>query len=67
MLLAFLYGSAELLLQITGDQTHLFGDGLALWLTTERAQPGPVFGFMGASNDAGPPKARVIICLFYAR
>ncbi|KAF7782795.1 hypothetical protein Agabi119p4_2171 [Agaricus bisporus var. burnettii] len=30
--------------KISGDSTHLFGDGLAMWITTERAQPGPVFG-----------------------
>lgn len=33
--------------QISGDSTHLFGDGLAIWLTKDRAQPGPVFGSNG--------------------
>ncbi|KAJ7935328.1 legume-like lectin family-domain-containing protein [Mycena leptocephala] len=26
------------------DTGYLFGDGMAIWLTKERAQPGPVFG-----------------------
>jgi Legume-like lectin family len=26
---------------------HLYGDGLALWITTERAESGPVFGNKG--------------------
>ena len=30
--------------QVSGDSSHLFGDGLAIWLTKERTQPGPVFG-----------------------
>ncbi|KAF8637788.1 hypothetical protein AX17_002579 [Amanita inopinata Kibby_2008] len=30
--------------KVSGDSTHLFGDGLAMWITAERAQPGPVFG-----------------------
>ncbi|KAF9448270.1 concanavalin A-like lectin/glucanase [Macrolepiota fuliginosa MF-IS2] len=30
--------------KISGDSTHLYGDGFAMWLTTERTQPGPVFG-----------------------
>ena len=34
--------------KISGDAGHLFGDGLAIWLTTARAQPGPVFGSTGA-------------------
>lgn len=34
--------------KISGDTSHLFGDGLALWLTTDRAQPGPVFGSIGS-------------------
>lgn len=28
---------------------NLFGDGFAMWLTTDRAKPGPVFGSVGAS------------------
>ncbi|CAD6889351.1 unnamed protein product [Tilletia controversa] len=29
---------------IDGESSHLYGDGMAMWLTTERAHPGPVFG-----------------------
>ncbi|KAK0522510.1 hypothetical protein OC834_006254 [Tilletia horrida] len=29
---------------IDGGSSHLYGDGFAMWLTTERAKPGPVFG-----------------------
>jgi len=41
----------EVEFKVTGDSTHLFGDGLAVWLTKERAQPGPVFG--NADNFEG--------------
>ena len=34
--------------KVTGDSSHLFGDGFALWITKDRAQPGPVFGSIGA-------------------
>jgi len=34
-------------LQVSGDSSHLYGDGFALWITTERAQPGPIFGNKG--------------------
>jgi mannose-binding lectin 2 len=34
----------EVEFKITGQPGHLFGDGMAIWLTKERAQPGPVFG-----------------------
>ncbi len=37
----------EVEFKISGDSSHLYGDGLAMWLTTERAQPGPVFGNRG--------------------
>jgi len=30
--------------KISGDSSHLFGDGMAMWLSKERAQTGPVFG-----------------------
>jgi len=42
-------------LQISGDSTHLFGDGFAFWLTTERVSPGPVFG--NKSSLSSPPKS----------
>ncbi|KAI0300440.1 concanavalin A-like lectin/glucanase domain-containing protein [Multifurca ochricompacta] len=34
----------EVEFKITGSTTHLYGDGLALWITAERAEVGPVFG-----------------------
>ncbi|KAG6910435.1 hypothetical protein DXG01_010790 [Tephrocybe rancida] len=34
----------EVEFKISGDSSHLFGDGLAMWLTRERRQDGPVFG-----------------------
>ncbi|KAI0317418.1 concanavalin A-like lectin/glucanase [Amylostereum chailletii] len=34
----------ELEFKIGDKSTHLYGDGLALWLTKDRAQPGPIFG-----------------------
>ncbi|TFK26327.1 hypothetical protein FA15DRAFT_667627 [Coprinopsis marcescibilis] len=30
--------------KIDGQPTHLYGDGMAMWITTERAQTGPIFG-----------------------
>lgn len=37
----------EVEFKISGESTHLFGDGLAVWITKGRAQPGPVFGNVG--------------------
>ena len=37
--------------QISGSTRHLHGDGLALWITSERAQPGPVFGSKGKHHS----------------
>ncbi|KAF7979023.1 hypothetical protein HWV62_44001 [Athelia sp. TMB] len=34
----------EVEFKVSGGSSHLFGDGLAMWLTTNRATPGPVFG-----------------------
>ncbi|KAI0709625.1 legume-like lectin [Fomitopsis betulina] len=34
----------EVEFKIHGESTHLYGDGLAMWLTKTRAEPGPVFG-----------------------
>jgi len=34
----------EVEFKISGESPTLFGDGLAIWLTTERAKPGPIFG-----------------------
>ncbi|KAJ7503139.1 legume-like lectin family-domain-containing protein [Mycena galericulata] len=34
----------EVEFKVSGEPGHLFGDGMAIWLTKDRAQPGPVFG-----------------------
>jgi len=34
----------ELEFKVSGDSSHLYGDGLAMWITKDRAQPGHVFG-----------------------
>lgn len=34
----------EVEFKISGDMGHLYGDGLAMWFTKERAQEGPIFG-----------------------
>jgi len=34
----------EVEFKISGESGHLFGDGLAMWLTKERTAEGPVFG-----------------------
>ncbi|KAG6811053.1 hypothetical protein H0H92_009177 [Tricholoma furcatifolium] len=34
----------EVEFKISGESSHLFGDGLAVWLTKERKVEGPVFG-----------------------
>ena len=33
-----------IILQVSGDSSHLYGDGLAMWITSERVQEGPIFG-----------------------
>jgi mannose-binding lectin 2 len=40
----------EVEFKIGGDSTHLYGDGLAMWLATQRAMPGPVFGSVDEFN-----------------
>ncbi|KZT41876.1 concanavalin A-like lectin/glucanase [Sistotremastrum suecicum HHB10207 ss-3] len=30
--------------KVSGDSSHLYGDGFAMWLTRKRAEPGPLFG-----------------------
>ena len=40
----------EVEFKIGSDSTHLYGDGLAIWITKQRAQPGPVFGSVGESS-----------------
>lgn len=34
----------EIEFKVSGESTHLYGDGMAIWLTKERAEPGSVFG-----------------------
>jgi mannose-binding lectin 2 len=34
----------EVEFKVSGDSSNLYGDGLAIWLTKDRVQPGPVFG-----------------------
>ncbi|KAF8554927.1 hypothetical protein OG21DRAFT_1439471 [Imleria badia] len=34
----------EIEFKISGASSHLYGDGMAIWLTTDRAEPGSVFG-----------------------
>ncbi|TFY81362.1 hypothetical protein EWM64_g2654 [Hericium alpestre] len=43
----------EVEFKISGDSSHLYGDGMAFWLTKERAQPGPVFGSIDKFNGLG--------------
>jgi hypothetical protein len=45
-----------IVLQIAGSTGHLHGDGLALWITSERAQPGPVFGSKGKQHTLSSPE-----------
>ncbi|EJD08106.1 uncharacterized protein FOMMEDRAFT_164846 [Fomitiporia mediterranea MF3/22] len=37
----------------TEGKSHLFGDGMAIWLTKTRAQPGPVFGSVDKFTGLG--------------
>lgn len=44
----------EVEFKISGDpKSHLHGDGLAIWLTKTRAQPGPVFGSVDKFQGLG--------------
>jgi len=43
----------EVEFKISGSTSHLFGDGLALWITSDRAEPGPVFGSKDHFNGLG--------------
>lgn len=36
-----------LISQVDGKAQHIFGDGFAIWISKDRAQPGPVFGSVG--------------------
>jgi len=43
----------EVEFKVSGDSTHLFGDGIAIWLTKDRAQPGPIFGSVDKFQGLG--------------
>ncbi|KAG9017243.1 hypothetical protein FRB90_001261 [Tulasnella sp. 427] len=40
--------------KISGGSGHLFGDGMAIWLTKTRAEYGPVFGSKGETSTRLP-------------
>ena len=46
------YGQIEVEFKIHG-QGHLHGDGMAIWMTEERGQPGQVFGHRDNFNGLG--------------
>ncbi|KAL7010219.1 hypothetical protein EMMF5_000239 [Cystobasidiomycetes sp. EMM_F5] len=39
--------------RIDGKSNNFYGDGMAMWLTTDRAEPGPVFGSKDRWNGLG--------------
>lgn len=43
----------EVEFKIGGETSHLFGDGMAMWITTDRATSGPVFGSKDYFNGLG--------------
>ncbi|KAK0486482.1 legume-like lectin family-domain-containing protein [Armillaria novae-zelandiae] len=43
----------EIEFKVTGESNNLYGDGLAIWLTKERAEPGPVFGSKDSFTGLG--------------
>ncbi|EJT96948.1 hypothetical protein DACRYDRAFT_25388 [Dacryopinax primogenitus] len=43
----------EIAFSVDGQHAHLFGDGMAIWLTSTRAQPGPVFGSIDKFEGLG--------------
>lgn len=43
----------EVEFKISGSPDHLYGDGMAIWLTKGRATPGPVFGSMDNFEGLG--------------
>ncbi|KAI0338377.1 concanavalin A-like lectin/glucanase [Trametopsis cervina] len=43
----------EIEFKVGGETSHLFGDGMAIWLTTARTQPGPVFGSIDKFEGLG--------------
>ncbi|CAG8546212.1 10238_t:CDS:2 [Racocetra fulgida] len=45
--------SVEFEFKIDGHNPNLYGDGMAVWFTTDRAKPGPVFGFIDKFEGLG--------------
>jgi len=43
----------EVEFKVSGESANLYGDGLAMWLITERVQPGPIFGSKDNFNGLG--------------
>ncbi|KAI0048801.1 concanavalin A-like lectin/glucanase [Auriscalpium vulgare] len=43
----------EIEFKVWGESHHLFGDGMAVWITKDRAQPGPVFGSIDMFTGLG--------------
>ncbi|OAX42807.1 hypothetical protein K503DRAFT_766421 [Rhizopogon vinicolor AM-OR11-026] len=43
----------EIEFKVTGESTNLYGDGMAIWLTKDRAEPGPVFGSIDKFEGLG--------------
>ncbi|BFZ60345.1 hypothetical protein YB2330_001381 [Saitoella coloradoensis] len=39
--------------KVSGSGQNIFGDGMAVWITKERAQSGPVFGFVDKFEGLG--------------
>jgi Legume-like lectin family len=39
--------------QVSGDNSHLYGDGMAMWITSDRAQTGSAFGNKDNFNGLG--------------
>jgi len=43
----------EVEFKISGESHNLYGDGMAVWITPTRAQPGPVFGSINNFKGLG--------------
>jgi len=43
----------EVEFKISGDSSHLFGDGMAMWLTKQRAVEGPIYGHVDRFEGLG--------------
>ncbi|KAF5357380.1 hypothetical protein D9758_005926 [Tetrapyrgos nigripes] len=43
----------EVEFKVSGESSHLFGDGMVIWLAKDRAKPGPVMGSVDNFNGLG--------------